>query len=95
MEELHGSAPAEAVGAQASGVDSHRGEGVGRQGEEDVVFDALPQVGEAVQASVLPLAIDGEAVDRKAGRVQRGGEGLDVGRPGLHLARPVADVPRR
>ena len=81
MEELHGAAPAETVGAQARGIDAHSGEGVGRQGQEDAAVYALPQVRQAVQAGMLPLPVSGQAVDRQARLVQRGGQGLDVGWP--------------
>ncbi len=38
-DELHGAAAAEAVSTEAIHRDPHRGEGVGRQGQEDVALD--------------------------------------------------------
>jgi hypothetical protein len=93
MDELDSATTAEAVGAQALDCDPHRGEGMRREGQEDGAFHALPEVQEPVQAGVLPLPVDGQAVDRKANPVQRGSQGPNVGGPRGELARPLADVP--
>ena len=95
VEELHGAAAAEAVGAQPCDVDPHSGEGVRREGEEDVAVDALTEVRLAVQTGVLPLAVDGQAVDRQAGRIEGTGQSLDIGGPRGELACPMADLPHR
>ena len=44
VEQFHSAAPAPAVGAEPGHVDTHSGEGVRRQGEEDVAFHPDPQV---------------------------------------------------
>ena len=90
VEQFHCAAPAPAVGAEPGHVDTHRGEGVRRQGEEDVAFHPDPQVRLGVQAGVLPLPVDGQAMDRHTDLVQRGRHGPDVGRPGSELARAPA-----
>jgi hypothetical protein len=63
--EVHGAAATEAVSTQPCDVDPHRREGVRRQGQEDVALDSAPQVRQTVQSSVLPLPVDGQAVDRQ------------------------------
>ena len=93
MEELHGAAAAEAVPAESVHRHPHRGEGMGRQGQEDMALDPGLEVRQPVQTLVLPLPVDGQAVDRQAEVVQRAGQGPDVGRPCGELAGPLADVP--
>lgn len=95
VEQFHGASAAPAVGAEPGDVDTHRCEGVRRQGEEGVAFHADPKVRLGVQAVVLPLPVDGKAMDWHAERVQGGRRGPDVGRPGGELARAAADLPRR
>ena len=82
------------MGAQARHIDPHSGESVCCQGQECATIHTLAQVGLLVQAGVLPLSVDGKAVHRKAGLVQRSGSCLDVGRPRRELPGPLADVPR-
>ncbi len=95
VEELDGAATAEAVAAQSRSIDAHRSQGVCRQGQEDGKGDTSAQVRLGVQAGVLPLPVDGQAVDRQAGLVQRAGQGPDIGRPCSELARPSPDLSRR
>ncbi len=82
-EQLHGAAAAEAVGAQPRDVDPHRGEGVRREGEEDVAADPRAEVGKTVEAGVLPLAVEGQQWigSLKGGLVKGGGQGPDVRGP--------------
>ena len=95
VEQFHGASAAPAVGAEPSDVGAHSGEGVRRQGEKGVAFHADPKVRLGVQAVVLPLPIDGQAMDRHADLVQWGRQGPDVGWPGRELARAAADLPWR
>lgn len=95
VEELHGAAAAEAVPAEPVRRDPHRGEGMCRQGQEDVALDPGAEVGRPVQALVLPLAVYRQAVDRETAVVQRLGEGPDVGGPCGEFVRPPADMPLR
>jgi hypothetical protein len=95
VEQLHGAPSAEAVGAQARDVHPDGGEGVCRQGQEDLALHARLQVGRAVQAGELPLAVERQAVDRQAQVVQGPRQGPDVGWPGGELDGPPADLPRR
>jgi hypothetical protein len=92
VEQFHRTAAAEAVRADPGHLDPHRREGVCRQGEEDGALDPCPEVRQPVQAGVLPLPVDGQAVDREALGVERPGEGLDVGGPGRELVGSAANL---
>ena len=64
MEQLHRAPAAEAVRAEPGHLDPHSSEGVRRKGQEDGALDPGSEVRGPVQAGVLPLAVEGQAVDR-------------------------------
>ena len=82
------------MGPKAVRDDARSSEGVLAQTEEYRSGNRRLQVRRGVQAGVLPLPVDREAVYGKSSPVQRGREGADVLRPSGELVSAAADLLR-